>query len=109
VGSPLVGREEDGIIRYHFVHHGGIVTRSCTRTRRTEEGVGKVGKEEENYGWCMIREGLRVKWKLGAKVMVILVGGDPVLYRGDIEGEEGGRRLNSYNFRMDFEPMGTEW
>jgi len=44
VGSPFVGREEDGIERYHFVHHDGIVIRGCTRTGRMAEGAGKVGE-----------------------------------------------------------------
>ena len=48
MGSPFVGREEDGIERYHFVHRGWIVTRSCTKTRDGGE-TGKVGE-----GWVKL-------------------------------------------------------
>ena len=55
VGSPFVGREEDGIERYHFVHHGGTVIRWCTRTGRMVGRTGMVGEEGYNYGWYTLR------------------------------------------------------
>jgi hypothetical protein len=52
MGSPLVGREEDGVERYHFVHCDGVVTRSCTGIRRMWRALGKLAKKR-NYGWCV--------------------------------------------------------
>ena len=47
MGGSLIGREEDGIERYHFVHHGEMATGWRKRTRRMEEKAGKVGERGE--------------------------------------------------------------
>ena len=47
VGSPLVGGEENGIEKHHFLHGDGIVLGSCVTIGRIEEGVRTWGW---NYG-----------------------------------------------------------
>jgi hypothetical protein len=53
VGCPLIGREENGIERQHFLHgDGGGVLGSCVTIGRIEEDGRKVCERGRwNYGW----------------------------------------------------------
>lgn len=68
VGSPFIGREEDGVERYHFVHRDEMVIRLCTRIRRMEGGAGKAGEEGVKLRGVRLRVGRgRLTEKLGAE------------------------------------------
>ena len=88
VGSPVVGGEENGIERHHFLHGDGVVLGSCVTIGRIEEDARNRG---QNYGW------IDYKWEVdgwrgepGMRLVAIVLEGSLFLYRGNLGACGGG-------------------